>query len=120
MRSCPVRRSHVVAAAVSAATLALAISPASTLAARQCKSVRVDGQRVSVSATSISCAKARRIALRFSRDGEFVRGWTGVNPAGCEWVLMRRRDKDDVVENGYQAGPGMPVIGTSRMRGCTS
>lgn len=89
-------------------------------AQRRCASVRVDGQRTPVYATAISCAKARRIALRFARDGKFVRGWTGVNPAGCEWILMRRRDKADVIANGYQGAPGMPTVGVSRSRGCNS
>ena len=89
-------------------------------AQRACRSVTVAGVESPVRATALSCTKARRIARRFAAGGHLPRGWVGVNPAGCEWVLMRRVDRDRVVGNGYQAPRGVPTVSTTRDRGCTS
>lgn len=98
--------------------LAAALVPPSA-SARSCRSVRVEGKAVLVQASNVSCQRARPIARRFSASGAVPRGWDRINPAGCEWVLFRRRDRARVIENGYSV-PGVPTIRTVRDRGCTS
>jgi hypothetical protein len=111
-----------VCAAAAAAMMAAAFGSAAPADAdqRTCKPVRAEGRSVAIYATSLDCGKARRIAAAFLRHGRFTRGWTAVNPAGWEWVMMRRRDKQEVVSDGYQGGPGRPTINFTGQRGCNS
>jgi hypothetical protein len=89
-------------------------------AARACSGVAVDGQKVPVRAKSISCARARPIARRFARGGGLPNGWDSVNPAGCEHVLFRAKDRSYVLAHYYRAPAGAPQVNTVKFRGCSS
>ena len=68
----------------------------------------------------MACRRGRRIARRLAIDGRLPRGWTARNPAGCEWVIFRRRDRRAIVNNGYRPPGDQPVIYTAFDRGCNS
>jgi uncharacterized membrane protein len=106
------------------AAVAVAAQPAAQAqtsgAARACSGVTVDGQKTPVRATGVSCAKARKIARRFAVDGHLPRGWDSVNPAGCEHVIFRARDRGYVLSHQYRAPGGAPLINAVKFRGCNS
>lgn len=118
------RRLRLPLLAVLAVAVSVAVGPASQArsprATRTCASVLVDGQKVPVRATSISCTRARRVAKTFATSGKLPRGWAGVNPAGCEHVLFHKRDRRYVLAHDYHAPSGHPLIRTARFRGCVS
>jgi hypothetical protein len=93
---------------------------ASAEAKKTCQKVTAGEERSPVYASHIACPRARRIVRRFVATDRLPRGWTSLNPAGCEHVIFRRRDRERIVRNGYRAPPGVPLVATIRMRGCGS
>jgi hypothetical protein len=115
------RGPHGLALLLAAAVAGLLGAPdASAEAKKTCQKVTAGVERAPVYATHIACRRARRIVRRFVARDRLPRGWTSLNPAGCEHVIFRRRDREPIMRNGYRAPPGVPLVATIRMRGCES
>jgi hypothetical protein len=93
---------------------------AATAKLRSCGNLPERFESAPVSATAMKCKRARRIAARFVRRKARPKGWIALNPAGCEWTLMRRKDRERVVANGYIGPRGVPTVRTTRDKGCIS
>jgi hypothetical protein len=88
---------------------------------RSCGKVNDAGGRSPVKSAKISCRRARSIARDFIQDDERRHGWKTYNPAGCEWFMYRKQDRDDFLD--WQQGSGslsFPVVYFIKMRGCES
>ena len=72
-----------------------------------------------VKASEIRCKRAKRLARKFIRKDQIRRGWKVTNPAGCEFLMFRKRDADEfgVVP---QPKPGVPLIFFTKTPGCVS
>jgi hypothetical protein len=110
-----------IVATVAAALALVGLSDAVAMPspARSCAGFKLDGMQSGVRATSIGCRKARRIAKRFATTRALPRGWDASNPAGCEWLLFRKRDRDAVIQHG-KPPRGEPLVRTEVYRGCRS
>lgn len=87
---------------------------------RACGSVRdPKGPRSKVHASQISCHRARRLVRRYVQKDKLARTWIAVNPAGCEYLMYRRRDRQ-VYEHQYSPRAGAPLIAFTKFRGCNS
>jgi hypothetical protein len=72
-----------------------------------------------VKASEIRCKRAKRLARKFIRKDRIRRGWKVTNPAGCEFLMFRKRDADEfgVVP---EPKPGVPLIFFTKTPGCVS
>ena len=72
-----------------------------------------------VKASEIRCKRAKRLARKFIRKDQIRRGWKVTNPAGCEFLMFRKRDAD---EFGAIPEPkaGVPLIFFTKTPGCVS
>jgi len=77
------------------------------------------GGREQVKASEIRCKRAKRLARKFIRKDQIRRGWKVTNPAGCEFLMFRKRDADEfgVIP---QPKPGVPLIFFTKTPGCVS
>lgn len=87
---------------------------------RGCGSVKdPKGPRSEINASEISCLRARRLVRRYVQDDKLARTWIAVNPAGCEYLMYRRKDRD-VYDDQYSPHAGAPLIAFTKYRGCNS
>ena len=59
--------------------------------------------------------------LQFIQRDRIAEGWKPFNPAGCEWLMFKKRDKrefQDWFANGGRID--FKLIGFTKMRGCVS
>ena len=77
------------------------------------------GGSETVKASEIRCKRATRLARKFIRKDQIRRGWKVTNPAGCEFLMFRKRDADEfgVVP---EPKPGVPLIFFTKTAGCVS
>jgi hypothetical protein len=74
-----------------------------------------------VSAANVPCGRALNVAAKFIQRDRVAEGWKPFNPAGCEWLMFKKRDKrefQDWVANGGRIH--FKLIGFTKMRGCVS
>ena len=72
-----------------------------------------------VKASEIRCDRAKRLARRFIRKGQIRRGWKVTNPAGCEFLMFRKRDADEFGPV-PKPKPDLPLIFFTKTPGCVS
>ncbi len=72
-----------------------------------------------VKASEIRCKRAKRLARKFIRKGQIRRGWKVTNPAGCEFLMFRKRDADEF-GTVPEPKPGVPLIFFTKTVGCVS
>jgi hypothetical protein len=84
---------RIVVAVLAAAALLAGSSAADAATFKRCRAVVRDGVRNPVRAQAITCTKARRLARQLVRRHAFPPHWTSSNPAGCEHIIFRRRDR---------------------------
>lgn len=92
----------VVAVLAAAALVAAPAAVADGSAFKRCRAVVRDGVRNPVRAHAITCTKARRLARQLVRRHAFPAHWTSSNPAGCEHVIFRRRDRAAVQRGDFR------------------
>ena len=74
-----------------------------------------------VSAANVSCGRALNVAAKFVQDDRVAEGWKPVNPAGCEWLMFKKRDKPAFRDWFFHDGPlDFKLIGFTKERGCVS
>jgi hypothetical protein len=74
-----------------------------------------------VSAANVPCGRALNVAAKFVQDDRVAEGWKPVNPAGCEWLMFKKRDKPAFRQWFFHDGPlDFKLIGFTKMRGCVS
>lgn len=73
-----------------------------------------------VRAVNMSCERARRLVRITTETGRAPSGWVYLNPAGCEGVIVRRRDRARVVARNYRLPKGAAGVRTIIYRGCKS
>ena len=74
-----------------------------------------------VSAANVPCGRALNVAAKFIQRDRVAEGWKPFNPAGCEWLMFKKRDKrefQDWFTNGGRID--FKLIGFTKMRGCVS
>jgi hypothetical protein len=72
-----------------------------------------------VKASEIRCNRAKRLARKFIRKDQIRRGWKVTNPAGCEFLMFRKRDADEFGAV-PEPEPGVPLIFFTKTPGCVS
>jgi hypothetical protein len=88
---------------------------------RGCKSVGDgNGNRELVEASEIGCQRARKLAKKFIREDKLRDGWKATNPAGCEWLMFKKRDAEEFDGPVPQPVPGAPLIFFTKTAGCVS
>lgn len=88
---------------------------------RTCKKVPHPAGASHVRAINMNCTAARSIVRRTAKNnGEPPAGWTFVNPAGCEGVIVRNGDVDWTANHRYRTPPGRPAISVVIFAGCNS
>jgi hypothetical protein len=74
-----------------------------------------------VSAANVPCGRALNVAAKFIQRDRVAEGWKPFNPAGCEWLMFKKRDKREFQD--WFTGTGridFKLIGFTKMRGCVS
>jgi hypothetical protein len=74
-----------------------------------------------VSAANVPCGRALNVAAKFVQRDRVAQGWKPFNPAGCEWLMFKKRDRrafHDWFDNGGRID--FKLIGFTKMRGCVS
>ena len=72
-----------------------------------------------VKASAIRCKRAKRLARKFIRKDQIRDGWKVTNPAGCEFLMFRKRDADEFGEV-PEPKSGVPLIFFTKTVGCVS
>ena len=72
-----------------------------------------------VKASEIRCKRAKRFARKFIRKDQIRHGWKVTNPAGCEFLMFRKRDADEF-GTVPKPKPGVPLIFFTKTVGCVS
>jgi hypothetical protein len=72
-----------------------------------------------VKASEIRCKRAKRLARKFIRKDQIRRGWKVTNPAGCEFLMFRKRDADEFGPV-PKPKPDLPLIFFTKTVGCVS
>ena len=86
-----------------------------------CGKVNDEGGRSPVKTFEVGCNRAREIARDFIQDDVRRHGWRTYNPAGCEWFMYRKQDRDEFLDWQQGSGPlSFPVVYFIKMRGCES
>lgn len=87
----------------------------------QCRSVDARPLPSTVEAINMPCRKARRLVRYTTRHNRRPpRGWIYINPAGCEGIIVRRRDRKWVIAHDYRPRPGRQAVWSVIYRGCRS
>jgi hypothetical protein len=77
------------------------------------------GGREKVKASEIRCKRAERLARKFIRKDQIRHRWKVTNPAGCEFLMFRKRDADEF-GTVPKPKPGVPLIFFTKTVGCVS
>ena len=77
------------------------------------------GGREKVKASEIRCKRAELLARKFIRKDQLRHRWKVTNPAGCEFLMFRKRDADEF-GTVPKPKPGVPLIFFTKTVGCVS
>jgi hypothetical protein len=109
----------VIALAIPAAHAATPAPRAEVLG--NCGKVNDAGERSRVRAANVRCEKARELAKGFIQEDVVPRRWKTNNPAGCEWFMFRKGDKDEFADWFGTAAPvDFKLVYFTKFRGCES
>jgi hypothetical protein len=114
------RSRTTIALLASLLVLAAASAAPAPAATRICKPVAAAPEPSRVQAVNMSCSKARELVRRQTFSGRTAPGWVWINPAGCEGLIVRRRDRAYVLSHGYRIPKGAPAVRAVIYRGCRS
>jgi hypothetical protein len=74
-----------------------------------------------VSAAHVPCGRALNVAAKFVQRDRVAEGWKPFNPAGCEWLMYKKRDKHEFRDWFFNGGRiHFKLIGFTKERGCVS
>jgi hypothetical protein len=74
-----------------------------------------------VSAANVPCGRALNVAAKFIQRDRVAEGWKPFNPAGCEWLMFKKRDKRAFLDWFTDGGRiDFKLIGFTKERGCVS
>jgi hypothetical protein len=86
-----------------------------------CGKVADLGGQSTVRAANVPCDRALKVAAKFIQRDAVADGWNAINPAGCEWLMFKKRDKRAFLDWFNEGGRiDFKLLTFTKMAGCVS